>query len=300
MPATSPMTLESLQADVVRLDSEIARINGLLTEKTGENDALRGQLEELTDKLDGPGGVRAQLTAAQKATAQARLERNVGCAIAAILALFIGGLIGFWVAPKGDTTKLNTEIVRLGEKVKDAEKAVADCRNTPAPVPTTPTAPAPAPTPVPATGTAGGNPAIADATTVVVINPGGNGQQPSVTVEKKRGGGGTQVTPQAPVPAPQPQGPQSPTTVPDGGCFLKSNGKAELKTNIGSVVPSGVDLARQTNQQLLDDTTRLVKDLKAKHPAWLSDDDEHKKFCLGWRQGIAKDLLTPRSVNNLN
>ncbi len=209
MPATTPMTPESLQADIVRLDAEIVRLSTLLTEKSGESDGLRRRLQELIDEMEGPDGLRAQLTAAQAATAQARLERNVGCAIAAIVALFIGGLIGFWVAPKGDTNGLKADIVRLEDDLKKAKKEAADCRNTVPPA--TPTVPAPTPTPVPATGTTGGSPAIADATTVVVINPGGNGQQPSVTVEKKRGG--TQVTPQAPAPAPAASNPRPQTGV---------------------------------------------------------------------------------------
>jgi hypothetical protein len=148
-PTPATPTVESLTTDVSRLTDENNQIAGHLVNEIREADDLFTKLK-----------------AAQTATKSAENIRNVFGFLAgfmAVAALVFG--LGWLLSPKGDTSSLKADIVRLEDDLKKAKKEAADCRNAaPAPTTTPPVAPtstpAPAPTPVPATGTATGFPPV--------------------------------------------------------------------------------------------------------------------------------------------
>jgi hypothetical protein len=102
-------------------------------------------------------------------------------------------------------------------------------------------------------------------------------------------------------PAARPSTPAASGTafIPDGGCVLTSNEDgAVLKSKPSVKLANGTEIAKASNQELVNDKTSLVVGLRAKHPTWLSEKAAHAGFCYDWRKAMSADLVvSPGKLN---
>lgn len=223
---------------------KVGELEALLSEKTIEIGALKGQVQTLSK---------------EKADANSLAKRN---GLIAIIAAIATGLMTYLFI--AENSAKGQAISRIGELQGQLEA----CNKKPPPAPILPVTPAPAT----------GNGSCVTQETHVTVN-GQPASSPSVKIEKKQKTGQPGKAPVAPSGTPTAGSTPTAGAIPDGGCRYIAGANFIRKGGTTAEKP-GTVLYEITNKDLLHAKDAFTVALRKQYPNWLSKNEDRIPFCL--------------------